>query len=156
MQLKEGIFAVKLCELEREYGLLQSTISICQEKSPDQICRKLEEIKDDLQMQNRLLELSVQNSRLPSVSALAKAQLEYGRKAEKLFHGAMSRDLKGSGQTRSAEQAEAAALYSEYAIDFATQSMRYALACALSALQLQQEADDELTKSPQQKEESYI
>ena len=32
MQLKEGIFAVKLCELEKEYGLLQSTISICQER----------------------------------------------------------------------------------------------------------------------------
>lgn len=156
MQLKEGIFAVKLCELEKEYGLLQSTISICQEKSQGQICRRLEEIQDGLQMQNRLLELSAQNSRLPSVSALAKAQLEYGRKAEKLFHGAMNRDLKGRCQTQTAEQAEAAALYSEYAIDFATQSMRYALACALSALVLQQKADEEQKKSPQQKEESHI
>ena len=143
MQLKEGIFAVKLCELEKEYGLLQSTISICQEKGPDKIRRKLEEIEDDIHAQLRLLELSAQNSRLPSVSSLAKAQLEYGRKAEKLFRGAMCRDLKGSGQTKTGEQAEAAALYAEYALDFATQSMRYALACALSALKLQQEADEE-------------
>ena len=56
MQLKEGIFAVKLCELEKEYGLLQSTISICQEKGPDKIRRKLEEIEDDIHAQHRLLE----------------------------------------------------------------------------------------------------
>lgn len=44
---------------------------------------------------------------------------------------------------------EAAALYTEYAIDFAVQSMRYALVAALKAIDLQMSAEE----NNEQKEE---
>ena len=43
-------------------------------------------------------------------------------------------DLHGKNHTEAIDHAEAAALYAEYAMDFATLSMRQALAAALAAL----------------------
>ena len=34
MELRDGIFAVKLCELERQYGLLRSRLELCQGAGP--------------------------------------------------------------------------------------------------------------------------
>ena len=44
------------------------------------------------------------------------------------------------------EHAEAMALYAEFAIDFAMQAMRYALITALSAMELQMQADENMKK----------
>ena len=41
-----------------------------------------------------------------------------------------------------ADQAEAASLYAEYAMDFATQAMQYALIVALTAMDLQRNAEE--------------
>ena len=38
---------------------------------------------------------------------------------------------------------EAAALYAEYAVDFAVQAMQYALIAALSAIDLQENTEEE-------------
>ncbi len=40
------------------------------------------------------------------------------------------------------DQAEAASLYAEYAMDFATQAMQYALIVALTAMDLQRNAEE--------------
>ena len=39
MELQQGVLAVKICELAKEYGLLQSRIQICQEKNPEQLSK---------------------------------------------------------------------------------------------------------------------
>ena len=142
MELKQGIFAVKLCELEKEYGLLQSTISLCQGKNPHEIHRKLEQVQEACRLQEQLLDLSVRSCSLPAVSALAKAQLDYGKKAKTLFFTELQKDMEGKNQTPAQDRAEAAALYAEYAIDFATLAMRYALSCALSSMELEYAAEE--------------
>ena len=48
--------------------------------------------------------------------------------------------MKDSGRSAAESQAEAMALYAEYAVDFATQAMRYALTTALAAMVLQEKA----------------
>ena len=49
--------------------------------------------------------------------------------------------MRGRNQTSAEDQSEAMSLFAEYAIDFATQSMRYALIAALSAIALQRKAE---------------
>lgn len=51
--------------------------------------------------------------------------------------------MRGHNRTCTQDQAEAASLYAEYAIDFAAQSMRHALIAVMSAAILQQRADYE-------------
>ena len=129
MELQQGIFAVKLCELEKEYGLLQSTIGACQGQDPQNVRRMLHQVQEAFQTQNRLLALSARSCSLPCVSALAASQADSWKQAEELFHTRFSQDME--------DPFEASALYAEYAIDSATQAMRYALICALSAMDLQ-------------------
>lgn len=53
---------------------------------------------------------------------------------EELLQKELPEDLHGKNHTAAIDHAEAAALYAEYAMDFATLSMRQALAAALAAL----------------------
>ena len=138
MELQQGIFAVKLCELEKEYGLLQSTIGACQGQDPQKVRRMLHQVQEAFQTQNRLLALSARSCSLPCVSALAASQADSWKQAEELFHTRFSQDME--------DPFEASALYAEYAIDFAVQSARYALIAALKAI-------DQQMNSEEQKEE---
>ena len=49
MELGHGIFAVKLVELEQEYGHLQSRIRLFQRKDLEQLHRELERLQDEYQ-----------------------------------------------------------------------------------------------------------
>lgn len=141
MELKQGIFAVKLCELEREYGRLQSRIHLIQEKEPAQVLEELGRLQDEYQERRLLLDERVRASRSPAVAALAQAQLEFGARAERILTEELPDEMRGRNQSGAEDRAEAMALYAEYAIDFATQMMRHALIAALSAIALQQKAE---------------
>ena len=146
MKVSEGMVAVKLYELEREYGRMQSRLRLCQQDGHQKIRQELQRITEEYQEDELLLLNNVENSRSPAVAALADAQLDYSRRAEKILEQELPeylRDEDGSAPEEGAEhQAEAAALYAEYAIDFAVQSMRYALMTALKAMDMQMDSEE--------------
>ena len=140
--LQQGVFAVKLCQLEEEYGRLQSRIRVCQEKDSAQVRQALEQLLDECREQDLLLEQRVKGSRMPAAAKLAQAQLDFWRQAENLARTDMEPEMRGRSATPAEDQAEASALFAEFAIDFATQTMRYALCACLRALELQAGAEE--------------
>ena len=141
MEWNQGIFACKLCELEQEYGRLQSRIHLFQHKNTKQAQKELDRLQDEYQERKWLLQERVRASRSPSVAALAKAQAEYGQQAEHILKEELPAEMGGRNQSPAADRAEAVALYAEYAMDFATQAMGHALIAALSAMVLQDKAE---------------
>ena len=55
----------------------------------------------------------------------------------------MAKDLHSEVNSVREDEAEAAALYAEYALDFATQAMKYALLASLTAIDLQMGAEEQ-------------
>ena len=139
---QSGTFAVKLCELSDIYGQLLRHIRIFQEESTNaaQIHRVLEQLLEECREQDRLLQWQVQHGCLRSAAKLARAQLQYKRQAESLLCHDMLREMAGRNATELEDRAEARTLFAEYAIDFATMTMRYALCASLQALELQAQA----------------
>ena len=150
MKINEGMFAVKLYELERQYGRMQSRLRLCQQDDHQKIRQELQRVMEEYQEDELLLLNNVENSRSPAVAALAGAQLDYSRRAEQILEQELPeylRDEDGSAPEEGAKhQAEAAALYAEYAIDFAVQSMRYALMTALKAMDMQMDSEEAKTE----------
>ena len=150
MKINEGMFAVKLYELERQYGRMQSRLRLCQQDDHQKIRQELQRVMEEYQEDELLLLNNVENSRSPAVAALAGAQLDYSRRAEKILEQELPeylQDEDGSAPEEGAKhQAEAAALYAEYAIDFAVQSMRYALMTALKAMDMQMDSEEAKTE----------
>ena len=146
MGLKEGIFAVKLCELEQEYGRLQSRVHLFEGKDAAQAQQEILRLQDEYREHKLLLDEQIRSSRSSAVSSLSKAQLEYGQRVEQILNEELPNEMRGRNQSCAQDQAGVMTLYAEYAIDFATQSMRQALAAALSAVVLQQRAEQEAKK----------
>lgn len=143
MELQQGIFAVKLCELEDAYGRLLSRLRICQEKNSSQIHEACKKLWDECREQDLLLEQCIRGCRMRSVAELAQAQLDYRRQIERLLHENLEEEMSGNNPTTLEDRAEATSLFAEYAIDFASQAMRYALSAAMQALELQMRAEEE-------------
>ena len=137
MKINEGMFAIKLYELEQQYGRMQSRLRLCQQEDHPKIRQELQKAIDEYKENELLLQKNVEGSRSPAVAALAGAQLEYCRTVRKILERELPNYLRSEANTASEDKAEAAALYGEYAIDFAVQSARYALIAALKAMDLQ-------------------
>lgn len=137
MDLQQGIFAVKLCQMEEAYGHLQSRIRVCQGKSTEELRKNLSQLLEEYDEEGILLKQQAEGSALASVRQLAQAGYQYQRQTEPLLRQGLAREIAGNGAEGEEAQAEASALFAEYAIDFATQSMRYALCAALWAMVLQ-------------------
>ena len=142
MELRDGIFAVKLCELERQYGLLQTRLELCQGADHDRLRQILQDAMNDYRENALLLEKRAEGCRSPAVAELASAQRDYTRRREESRRDKLPRLMHGEEDPRE-EQAEAAALYAEYAIDFASQAMRSALVAALMAMDQQMNCEEE-------------
>ena len=148
MKINEGMFAIKLYELEQQYGRMQSRLRLCQQEDRPKIRQELQKAMDEYKENELLLQKNVEGSRSPAVGALADAQLKYSQAVRKILEQELLDYLHSETGTVSDEKNEAVALYAEYAIDFATQSARYALIAALKAMDLQMIAEE-------QKEDTY-
>ena len=82
------------------------------------------------------------SSHSPAVAALSAAQLEYDLKIQEILQNELPGYVHGEDSDVTEDQAEAASLYGEYAIDFAAQAMRHALLAALSAIDLQMNCEE--------------
>ncbi|HIS68313.1 MAG TPA: hypothetical protein IAA58_02970 [Candidatus Gallacutalibacter stercoravium] len=146
MKINEGIFAIKLYELEQQYGRMQSRLHLCQTEDHSKIRQELQKSTDEYKENEILLKNNVEGSRSPAVAALAGAQLEYFQTVRRILEQELPDYLHSETSTSPEDRTEAAALYAEYAIDFAVQSARYALIAALKAI-------DQQMNSEEQKEE---
>lgn len=142
MKLSQEIFAIKLYELEQQYGKLQNRIRACGRENRAELEEELEKASEEYRGNMALLQKSAEQSRSPAVAALAQAQWEYSRKVEKLLEESEKYFHSETGNTQE-NRAEAATLYAEYAIDFATQSMKYAVMAALLAIDQQMNLEEQ-------------
>lgn len=141
MTLNQDIFAVKLYEMEKQYGRLQSRLRICGRENREKLQAELEHAKEEYEENSLLLKQSIQGSRSPAVAELAQVQ-EYMHKVEDLLKEKAEQFFHCEATSKEEDQAEAASLYAEYAMDFATQAMQYALIVALTAMDLQRNAEE--------------
>ena len=151
MELEHGIFAVKLCELEREYGRLQSRMQLFQEKKPEQVRQERERLQDEYREHDLLLGEMAESCRSRAMASLAGLQRDYERQVETLLRAGLTANAENSRAGRQ-DRAEAMTLYAEFTIDFATQMMRHALITALNALELQMRADQQTKKGDENHE----
>lgn len=142
MELRDGMFAVKLEELERQYGRLRSRLEQCRRADHQRVRALLRDVLDECRENDCRLRRSAEGCRSPAVAELAGAQRDYARRTGEILEKDLPRLMAGQAGPRE-ERAEAAALYAEYAMDFAAQSMRGALAAALTALDLQMDCEEE-------------
>ena len=138
MAKAQKLFYCKLDELGREYQLMQTHIALALDKHPDLLFEELESLEQEILQNHAKLEDFVSFSRSPAVSQLSSAHLDYCQKME-----GITRNLLLNMNETSEECAEAAALYAEYAMDFATQTTRFALIAAMEAIILQNELEAE-------------
>ena len=139
MKTNQDIFTAKLHELEQQYECLRKRLEICNAQSHRQIHRELESARQEYNSRELRLKQIVKNSRSPAVSNLAKVQLEYSQKTERLLKNQITADHHSEAYTPGEDREEASALYAEYEIDFASMAVKYALLASLSALDMQTE-----------------
>ena len=137
MEAENGIFSVKLTELERQYRETVRCLHRYQQEDHAQIVREIETLRREYQKNESLMEQAVQTSRSPAVAELSRVHLEYEQCIRRVLQEKLPGYLGGENAGAAEAQAEAASLYGEYAIDFAAQALRHALLAALSAIDLQ-------------------
>lgn len=142
MDINQELLAVKLYEMEKQYGKLLSRIRICGQEDREKLQGELEKAIDEYREHALTLQKDVENSRSKAVAELARTQLECSRKMEELLRdGKLEEYLHSADSSRAEDRAEAVSLYAEFAIDYAVQTIQYALISALSAMEMQLDAD---------------
>ncbi len=142
-----GISAGKISELEQQFGCMLARIHVCQKMDLRQIRDELESMLQESAEHERLLEKQTAASRLPAMEALSAAQLEYCRKADSILRQQLIQEMQASNQNDMEGEAEAAALYAEYAVDLAAQAARYAMTAAFAAVEARLKAGEEQGKA---------
>lgn len=143
---QEGIFAIKLRELESEYQQTLSRLHLYQSEDHSKIKEELEQAFAEYCDAERRLQKSVNTSRSPAVAALSGAQLDYDRRVRRILQEELPGYYHARDDSPCADQVEAISLYGEYAIDFAAQAMRYAMMTVLSAIDAQMNLDEHRRK----------
>lgn len=150
MKRNERMFAIKLYELEKQYGRMQSRLRLCQEEEDhEKILQQLQSMMDEFRENELLQAENAKSSRSRAVTALAGAQAAYYGAVREVMEQELPAYLHSEASTFSEDRVEAAALYAEYAIDCAVQSMRYALIAVLKALDLQMSLEEKKEGSRQ-------
>ena len=137
MCTSDGIFDVKLGELERQYGETLRLLREYQHAGREQVREQLRRLWREYRETELEMMQSINGSRSPAVVELAAAQTEYEARICRIMQEKLPGYLGGESAGAPEAQAEAASLYGEYAIDFAAQALRHALLAALSAIDLQ-------------------
>lgn len=143
MQLTQEMFAIKLYELEQQYGQLISRLRLWGQDNQETLRQKRKAIEDEYKECQLHLKTAAECSRSPAAAQLARLYLDFFQDTGEILSEKLPASLHSEANSCMEDNAEAAALYAEYAIDFAIQSMRYALITALTAMDLQMDAEKE-------------
>ena len=137
MKIDDSIFAVKLYEMEEQYGKLQCRIRLCEQGGSGKIHSELKKAEEEYKENTMLLEEKARSSRSLAVQRLIRAQLDYRQKTEDLMKDDIIKDIHSEDSSPEEDKTEADLLYAEFAMDFATLAMQQALISALAALDRQ-------------------
>ena len=85
MQLNQEIFAIKLYELEQQYGQMISRLRLCRENSQETIRQKRRALQDEYREHDLQLKTTAESSRSPAVADLARLHLECFQGAEEIL-----------------------------------------------------------------------
>lgn len=154
MKLSQGIFTIKLYELEQQYAEMLSKLRTCQQEDHQKLLLELENSKDDYKTKELALQDKIHNCHSEAIEALDNAQLDYIRKTEFVLNQKLPQYLRSEENTSLETEAEATSLYAEYAVDFASQAMRHALIAAMTAIDLQMSCEEQ--KNAQTRKESSL
>lgn len=141
MSIDHNLFTSKLNELDAEYTQMLSRLKLCYKGTMEEICDAKEELLRDCKAQESGLEEAISSSKSQAMLELSKLQLQYFQESRIAVTEKLPQYLNAMNFPTDRSRAEAMALHAEFAIDNAVQSMRYALHAALSAVELQLEAD---------------
>lgn len=136
MEDNKGMFDLKFKELEKQYLRMQNFFTLCQDGDKQKIRNEIEIIKAECNKMDSILKDRVCNSRSKEVSWLSAAQRDYERRISDIV------DYRSP---------ESAALYAEFAIDFATNAMGHASLAVLYAIDLQLVEEDAANKNEKEK-----
>ena len=142
MSAGKELFSTKLRELEQEHERIRSRLRLCQGEDRQQVRQELDQLTREIDETDAALQQAADTSHSPAVAALSAAQLEYEDRVGRILREKLPRYLHCSATDAASDRAEAAALYAEYAMDFAAQAMRRALQSALAAVELQLEQEE--------------
>ena len=142
MKAQQELFATKLRELEQEHERIRSRLRLCQGEDRQQVRQELDQLTREIDETDAALQKTADTSHSPAVAELSAAQLEYEDRVGRILREKLPRYLHCSATDAASDRAEAAALYAEYAMDFAAQAMRRALQSALAAVELQLEQEE--------------
>lgn len=132
-----GILENKLRELEALHRHLSQELQNCQGLDRPALDRALIQLRRECARREQMLRRCAEGCRSPAIEALSQAQLSYSLRAREILEQEMPAYLHSESSTLREDQAESAALYAEYAVDFATQAARHALLAALTAMDAQ-------------------
>ena len=154
MNIDESVFAVKLYEMEEQYGKLQCRLRICEQGGRERIHSELEKAEGEYRENTMLLEEKAKSCRSPAVTKLTQAQLDYRQKIGDVMKKQVIKDLHSDDSTPEQDEREADMLYAEFAMDFATLAMQQALISALAALDRTESAEDTEDSEGKDKEDT--
>ena len=80
MNIDDSVFAIKLYEMEEQYGKLQCRIRICEQGGRDKIHSELQKAREEYKENTLLLEEKAKTCRSQAVTRLTQAQLDYRKK----------------------------------------------------------------------------
>lgn len=141
MPLNHNLFAPKLNELDAEYTQMISKIKLCHRGTLDEVIQAKDALWTACKAQETQLEEVISAGRSKAVAELSAMQLHYFQEVRIALEETIPQQLDAMRKDTETGRAEAMALYAEFAIDTAIQSMRYALHAALSAVELQLKAE---------------
>ena len=151
MKIDDSIFAVKLYEMEEQYGKLQCRIRLCEQGGSGKIHSELKKAEEEYKENTMLLEEKARSSRSLAVQRLIRAQLDYRQKTADLMKDDIIKDMHSEDNSLDEDKTEADLLYAEFAMDFATLAMQQALISALAALDRQGIADNTVKDKEEKK-----
>ena len=93
MNIDDSVFAIKLYEMEEQYGKLQCRIRICEQGGRDKIHSELQKAREEYKENTLLLEEKARTCRSQAVSRLSQAQLDYRHKIGEIMKKQIISDL---------------------------------------------------------------
>ena len=135
MEQLSGMFSAKLADLAEKAELMQQHIAELESADPDEVRRARAHL--EAEWADVIVELKQRGKTMRFLTGqqLSQVQLDYCRKAADILHESMKKNW--SAVAGGASESDEAALYVEYAIDFAALAMRYALLATATAIDMQ-------------------
>lgn len=137
MSPSHNLFASKLNELESEYAQMLARIQTCCEGTQEEIVQAKQALWEEYRAQETRLSEVISGGRSKAVTELSTLQLRYFQQLRSILEEKLPQYLDATSPPTDGSRAEAMALYAEFTIDNAIQSMRYALHAVFSSVELQ-------------------